>query len=272
VSTKPPAKTSSQLSRLLNNDSRCDAAMSLRIPKIIAHRGAPREAPENTLASFRRAKLAGATWVEFDVALTRDARPVIFHDDGLERTSDGQGLLAEVDFEIVKHLDAGSWFDGQFAGEPIPTLEETLDLLVELGLGFNMELKTDPGREAELAKIAVPLARDMWPSDHPTPLISSFSRIAVAAAREAAPDWPMDVISDRVPAEWRDDAKTLALAAIGANHKHLTREQVMEIRGFGLKLNSYTVNDMDRASLLFQWGVDALFTDVPADMVKRFGV
>jgi glycerophosphoryl diester phosphodiesterase len=93
----------------------------------------------------------------------------------------------------------------------------------------------------------------------------------VAAAREAAPDWPMDVIYDRIPAEWKDDAKTLALAAIGANHKHLSREQVMDIRGSGLKLTAYTVNELDRAAALFQWGVDAIFTDLPGDMVKRFG-
>lgn len=245
--------------------------MSLKIPKIIAHRGSPREAPENTLASFLRAKSAGASWVEFDVALTRDARPVIFHDDALDRTSDGQGLLAETDFEVVKHLDAGSWFDPQFAGEAIPTLEETLELLADLGLSFNMELKTDAGREAELAKIAVPIARDMWPDELPTPLISSFSRISIAAAREVAPEWPMDVIYDRIPTEWKEDAKTLELAAIGANHKHLTREQVMDIRGYGLKLSSYTVNEIERASILFQWGVDAIFTDVPGDMVRHFG-
>lgn len=245
--------------------------VSVTIPKIIAHRGAPREAPENTLASFRRAKALGATWVEFDVALTLDARPVIFHDDELERTSDGQGLLAETEFEAVKHLDAGSWFDRTFAGEPIPTLEETLELLAELGLGFNMELKTDFGREAQLAQVALPLARDMWPANLPTPLISSFARTAVAAAREIAPDWPMDVIYDRVPAEWSEDAKVLELAAIGANHKHLSREQVMEIRGSGLKLSAYTVNETNRAATLFQWGVDAIFTDVPGDMIRRFG-
>jgi glycerophosphoryl diester phosphodiesterase len=241
------------------------------LPKIIAHRGVPREAPENTLASFRRAKQAGARWVEFDVALTRDLRPVIFHDDALERTSDGRGLLAEADFETVKHLDAGSWFDRQFAGEPIPTLEETLELLAELELGFNMELKTDPGREVELAEVAVPLARELWPAALPVPLVSSFSRRAVAAARALAPDWPRDVIYDRIPPEWREDAGSLDLAALGANHKHLTREQVMEIRGAGLKLTAYTVNEIARAATLFQWGVDAIFTDVPGDMVRRFG-
>ncbi len=246
--------------------------MSVTIPNIIAHRGSPREAPENTLASFRKAKAAGATWVEFDVALTKDSRPVIFHDDSLERTSDGQGLLCEMDFEGVKHLDAGSWFARNFAGEHIPTLEETLELLAELELGFNMELKTDPGREAELAKVALPIAIDMWPKHLATPLISSFSRIAIAATRELATAWPLDVIYDRIPAEWSEDAQKLGLAAIGANHKHLTREQVMDIRGSGLKLSAYTVNETERAATLFQWGVDAIFTDVPGEMVRQFGI
>jgi glycerophosphoryl diester phosphodiesterase len=245
-------------------------AVSVTIPKIIAHRGSPREAPENTLASFRKAKAAGATWVEFDVALTKDARPVIFHDDALDRTSDGTGLLRDLDFEGVKHLDAGAWFGPAFAGEPIPTLEETLELLAELGLGFNMELKTDEGREAELARVALPIAIDMWSKGLPTPLISSFSRVAIAAAREITSDWPLDVIYDRIPAEWSDDAQKLGLVAIGANHKHLTREQVMDIRGSGLKLSAYTVNEVERAATLFQWGVDAIFTDVPGEMVQRF--
>jgi len=245
--------------------------VALTLPRVIAHRGAPKEAPENTLVSFRRAHQLGARWIEFDVALTLDARPVIFHDDGLERTSDGQGLLAAATFESVKHLDAGGWFGRAFAGEPVPTLEETLDLAIDLGLGINMELKTDPGREAELATIAMAIARDMWPADRDPPLVSSFSPVAVAAARDVAPDWPMDLIYNQVPATWADDGRALGLVAFGANHKHLTREQVMAIRGAGYKLSSYTVNEVGRAAELFQWGVDAIFTDVPGEMVRKFG-
>lgn len=244
---------------------------ALQLPRVIAHRGAPKEAPENTLASFRRARELGATWVEFDVALTSDARPVIFHDDALDRTSDGHGFLAETDFETVKHLDAGGWFARNFAGEPVPTLEEALDLFIELGLSINMELKTDPGREAELACIAVSIAREMWPADRPPPLISSFAREAVAAARPLAPDWPMDLLYGQVPAEWATDGRDLGLAAFGANHQHLTREQVMSIRGAGYKLSAYTVNDPARAATLFQWGVDAIFSDVPGEMIRKFG-
>lgn len=240
-------------------------------PRIIGHRGSPRAAPENTLASFRRAAADGARWVEFDACLTLDNRVVIFHDDALDRTSDGFGLMADATFETVAALDAGSWFGPAFKGETVPTLEEALEAFADLGLGFNMELKTDTGREAELAAAALPIAADMWTADRPTPLISSFSRQAVAAAKELAPQWPRGLIFDRLPDDWRDIGQTLGLATLNANHKHLTREQVMEVRGAGYAVMAYTVNETARAETLFGWGVDAVFTDVAAEMLQVFG-
>ncbi|MBY0509348.1 MAG: glycerophosphoryl diester phosphodiesterase [Rhodospirillaceae bacterium] len=227
-------------------------------------------APENTLASFRRAAADGATWVEFDAALTLDRRVVIFHDDDLDRTSDGSGPLAGTLFEAVNALDAGSWFGPAFKGEMIPTLEEALDAFASLGLGFNMELKTDPGREVELAATALPIALESWSADRPTPLISSFSRQAVAAAQDIAPQWPRGLIFDRLPEDWAELGKTLGLTTLNANHKNLTREQVMEMRGAGYAVMAYTVNETARAETLFGWGVDAIFTDVPGEMLRVF--
>jgi glycerophosphoryl diester phosphodiesterase len=240
------------------------------IPRIIGHRGSPRAAPENTLASFRRAAQDGAKWVEFDAALTVDARVVIFHDDALDRTSDGHGLLAETAFDVVAALDAGSWFAPAFKGEMIPTLEEALELFASLDLGFNMELKTDAGREVELARAALPIAMDCWPNDKPTPLVSSFSRQALAAAKEVAPHWPRGMLFDRLPEDWREVAKELAVTSLNASHRHLTRTQVMEIRGAGYAVLAYTVNDPGRAEELFSWGVTAIFTDIAGEMVKKF--
>lgn len=240
-------------------------------PRIIAHRGSPRKAPENTLASFRQAAADGARWVEFDVSLTVDRRTVIFHDDELERTSDGIGLLAEAEFEVIALLDAGSWFGPAFKGEMIPTFEETLELLAALDLGCNIELKTDAGREVELAAVALPIAAACWPEDRPTPLVSSFSRQAVAAAKEILPQWPRGFLIDRLPEDWAELGKTLGLATFNANQKHLTREQVMEVRGAGYGVLAYTVNEPARAEILFGWGVDAIFTDIPDEMVKIFG-
>ncbi len=210
-------------------------------------------------------------WVEFDAALTLDSRVVIFHDDTLDRTSDGMGLLSEATFEAVAALDAGSWFGRAFTGEMVPTLEEALELFATLGLGFNMELKTDPGREVELATVALPIAVACWRDHQPTPLVSSFSRQAVAAAKEIAPQWPRGLIFDRLPSDWAEVGETLGLATLNANHKHLSREQVMEVRGAGYAVMAYTVNEPARAETLFGWGVDAIFTDIPGEMLQAVG-
>jgi glycerophosphoryl diester phosphodiesterase len=244
----------------------------IQIPRIIAHRGASGTAPENTLAAFRAAAVAGARWVEFDAVLTQDGRPVVFHDDNLDRTSDGQGPIAETPFEIVKHLDAGSWFDRRFAGELIPTLEEVLETLAALSLGFNMEIKPDRDREAETAHVTLAVLADVWPADAAVPLISSFSRTAVAAAKDSGAPWPRSFLFDRRPDDWRDLGKNLGLFGFGANQTHLDERQVGEMRDAGYRVTAYTVNTPERAALLFNWGVDAVFSDVPAVMVPAFEV
>ena len=242
----------------------------IALPRIIAHRGASGTAPENTLAAFRAAAAAGATWVEFDATLTSDARPVVFHDDELDRTTDGSGLLAETPFETLKHLDAGSWFGASFAGEMVPTLEEVLETLASLSLGFNMEIKPDPGREAETAAISLATVAEGWPEGLPTPLISSFSRVCVSVAKDHAPQLPRSFLFDRRPDDWRDLGATLDLFGFGANQAHLDEPQVHEMKAAGYRLSAYTVNSPERASLLFNWGVDAIFTDHPALLLKHF--
>lgn len=242
----------------------------LPFPFVIGHRGSPKAAPENTLASFRQAAREGATWVEFDVSLTRDGRAVIFHDDELSRTSDGEGLLADTPFAAVRDLDAGSWFGSAFAGETIPTLEEALDLFAELNLAFNMEIKPDRGREVETAEVALAIARDCWPADAPPPLVSSFSRAAVAAAKEIRPEWPRDLLFDRVPEDWAAAGRQLDVISFGASQRHLTAEQVAVMHAAGYGVMAYTVNEIDRAKTLRSWGVDAIFTDVPGTMLTAF--
>jgi glycerophosphoryl diester phosphodiesterase len=96
---------------------------------IIGHRGAPRETPENTLASFRRAFELGADAIELDVRLSRDGAPIVMHDATLERTTDGADSVSQRTLAQLKRLDAGSWFDPKFRGERIPTLEEALALV-----------------------------------------------------------------------------------------------------------------------------------------------
>jgi glycerophosphoryl diester phosphodiesterase len=236
------------------------------IPQIIGHRGAKVNAPENTIASIRRAYEEGARWVEFDVKLTADDVPILIHDATLERTTNGQGDVRNRTLDEIRRLDAGSWFGPAFAGERVPTLAETLDFMAAHGMGFNLEVKPCPGRARETAEIALNLVRERWPSDCPAPIISSFSLDSLDAARKVAPELPRGYLIEKLPVDWRENARTLDCAAIHPNSRHLSRDQVREIKAAGYALLVWTVNDVGRARDLLSWGVDSLITDAPGDI------
>jgi len=237
---------------------------SLSLPPIIGHRGAAALAPENTLASFRAAAALGCRMVEFDVRLSADGIPVVFHDATLDRTSDGHGRVGSRPLADLKRLDAGGWFSPSFLDERIPTLAETLALCLELGLAVNIEIKPDAGAERATAGAALAVATTMWPSELPPPLVSSFSCRALAAAALAAPDWPRGLLLGKRLGDWRDAAARLGVRAIHAAHQAFDAATIADIRQAGLEVLAYTVNDPGRAALLWRWGVAAVFSDNPA--------
>jgi glycerophosphoryl diester phosphodiesterase len=106
--------------------------------KVVAHRGASAESPENTMAAFGRAAELGADAIEFDVHLTADGHPVVMHDQMLDRTTTGTGPVFATIWSDLAELDAGAWYSPEFAGEHIPTLSEVLALEQ---LEFELELK-----------------------------------------------------------------------------------------------------------------------------------
>ncbi len=240
-------------------------------PPVIAHRGASASAPENTLAAFRRAAELGARWVEFDVKLTADGRPVVFHDDTLERTTDGAGRLAETSLADLADLDAGTWFDPDFAGALVPTLEETLDLLADMGLGANMELKPCPGRDVETARVGIDVARAMWPVEAPPLLISSFSRPALRVAREMAPQWPRGLLLGGLTDDWRQEAEAAEAWSVHVDSTLIRARDVAEVVDAGYRVMVYTVNDPGRAANLWDWGIDGIFTDRPEVLLPLAG-
>lgn len=240
----------------------------LDLPRIIGHRGAAAAAPENTLAGFRRAYALGARWVEFDVRLTADGRCVLLHDDLLDRTTDGSGPAAEMTLDQLAVLDAGSWFDPSFAGEPIPTFEETIDLLAELGLGANVEIKPHRGAEAETAEAICRILQASWPDHLPKPLVSSFEYPALETAYRVAPELQRGLLLGRVGSDWRAQAEAIEATTINCDHAKLTEKKAKEVRAAGYPLLAYTVNHAGRAQELFGWGVSAVFTDAP-DQIAR---
>src|SRR5262245_17599925 len=93
---------------------------------VIAHRGASSYAPENTFAAFDLALQMGAHQIEIDVECTSDDYIVVIHDDTVDRTTDGAGLVTDQTLAALRELDAGAWFGAMFAGERIPLFEEVL--------------------------------------------------------------------------------------------------------------------------------------------------
>lgn len=224
----------------------------LLIPRVIGHRGAAARAPENTLAGFRRAAELGCRWVEFDVRLSLDRQPMVFHDDTLERLTGGTGAVAAMPLAELLKLKTG--------GEPIPTLEETLAQLAGLGLGANLEMKADAGQENALATaVAGAIA---YAALLPL-LVSSFSAPAIAAFARHAPAVARGMLTEKLEPDWRAVAARLGVAAIVCDHKTLRPDEASAVRGAGLSLLTYTVNEPGRALELFAWGVDSVISDRP---------
>lgn len=236
---------------------------ALKIPSVIGHRGAARYAPENTLESILTAAEMGVKWVELDVKLTKDSVPIIFHDDDLDRTTNGHGPVAAMNFSDIRDLEAGSWFSDSFAGIKIPTLEEAIDVILEHDLGVNLEIKPCPGREKDTAEAMLDVLARIW--DEPERLlISSFSHVSLEVAMDMAEEWPRGfLMEEEWPDNWKELAEYLNASTINIDGRAVTREQVEEILDLEKPVLAYTINDPQLAKTLRQWGVDSMFTDDP---------
>lgn len=235
----------------------------IKIPKVIGHRGAAGYAPENTIESIHAAADLGVEWVELDVKLTRDQVPIILHDENLLRLTGTNLNVADVDYDFIRQLEAGSWFGESFMGAKIPTLEDALDAIIERKLGLNLEIKPCPGRERETAEVALDILSQIW-DEHDKILISSFQHVSLEAALDVAYDWPRGLL---LPAEWPENwvelAEYLEVSTINLNGNEVTREQIEDALELEMPILAYTINDPMRARELQSWGVDSFFSDTP---------
>jgi glycerophosphoryl diester phosphodiesterase len=240
----------------------------LQFPKVIGHRGAAQRAPENTLAGFRKAAELGCSWVEFDVRLSLDDRPAVFHDDTLDRVTDGTGRVGATPWSDLAARDAGRRFDASYRGERIPSLDEVLALLRQLGLRFDLEMKAEPGRERALAEVVARTLERAWPRELPPPLVTSFEAPALAAFARRAPHLPRGYLVEALPHDWQAQVERLEAAAVICDHHPLSPQGVAAVRRAGYPLLVYTVNHPSRAQELFGWGVDGVISDAPDAIMK----
>ena len=234
-------------------------------PRWVAHRGAGKLAPENTLAAFKLGASHGYTMFECDVKLSADGVPFLLHDDTLERTTNGRGAVPDSTVAQLARLDAGAWRDQTFAGEPVPDFDAAAALCLQLDLFCNVEIKPwAPGGETVATRtgqlVAAACARH-WRQVPAKVLLSSFSAAALAAARARAPQVSRAYLCDDVAQNWRAELARLECVALHCNAGKLTADLAHAIKSEGFGLMCWTVNDTALADTLFGWGVDAICTD-----------
>ncbi|HEY1387418.1 MAG TPA: glycerophosphodiester phosphodiesterase family protein [Ktedonobacterales bacterium] len=233
-----------------------------------AHRGARGHAPENTLLAFDLAFDLGAEAIECDVQCSRDGELVIFHDGTVNRTTNGVGAVAALDFADLRALDAGRvWRIPQ----RIPTLAETLELVRRRGGALNLEIKGESVEEAVgTAEAVEPVLRALGEPLRSRLLISSFAHPAVSRLKERLP-W-LRVATLYSGREWQKADMLATALAMGAEAIHpsvalTTTELAPRAHDAGLRVNVWTANRSTTIRKLIAWGVDGLFSDYPERVI-----
>lgn len=239
-------------------------------PRWIAHRGAGKLAPENTLAAFRLGAAYGWRMFECDVKLSADDLPFLMHDATLERTTNGSGTGGDLRWDALSRLDAGSWFSRSYAGEALPTLEQVARYCRANHLLLNIEIKPTPGTEAHTGSLVAQAAARLWHGAAVPPLLTSFKPDALRAAQAAVPELPRGLLLDELWPGWPDAARTLGCQAIVCNHRLWNANSIAQAHAAGCRTLSYTVNEPADAQRLLALGIDGIITDrvdlfAPAD-------
>ena len=236
---------------------------NVKRPLIFAHRGASKAAPENTLPAFEAAIRLGADGVELDVQYSSDGALVIFHNDTLEKTSDGAGRVTAHTLAELRALDAGSWFGPSFAGTRIPTLDEALDL-IKGKLLVNVELKVLGTLRSGMGADAVKAIRAHGMADQV--VISSFNPFALRQAKGAGPEIECALLLAHDLPSWMRWGFTRRYSR--ADGLHPDSDMVDETysaraRKLDLPVRVWTVDDEAEVRRLIALGVDAIITNVP---------
>lgn len=262
--------------------------------QIIAHRGACSLAPENTLAAARKAfKLDADLW-ELDVCMTKDGELILLHDDTLERTSNVANIYPErapwnvTDFSLeeIRKLDFGSWFNQadpyhqiaagtvsvseqrSYIGEPAPTLREALEFTKANHWKVNVEIKDLSGSERDITIVekVVGLVHDLGMDQ--SVLISSFNHDYLRQVKALAPAIKTGVLVEQGDLDPIRLVTRLNAQAYNPKLGEVTPEEIRQLRGQGIDVYIYTVNDPEDIQFLLSTQASGLFTDFP-HMVKE---
>jgi glycerophosphoryl diester phosphodiesterase len=240
-------------------------------PTIFAHRGASAHAPENTLAAFELAVRQGADAIELDAKLSADGHVVVIHDQTVDRTTDGSGRVRELTLAELRRLDAGSFFDIAYRGEPIPSLEDVFQS-VGVSVHINIELTNYASPADNLPAKVADLVQKYGLEKRV--LFSSFNPLALLRIHKLLPDTPAGLLAlPKWDGAWARSwlGTLIPHQSLHPDYRDVSPSFIRRVQRSGRKVFVYTVNDAEVMRRLFSWNVDGIFTDDPvlARQVQR---
>lgn len=237
--------------------------------KVIAHRGACKVAPQNTMPAFEKGLEIGIDGFETDVHLTSDGVPVLCHDYEIEETSNGHGLITSMTLDELRQYDFGSYFDEKFEGTTIPTLEEFLTLCEDDDVEvMNIEIK--PSKENDMTVVHKTIEAVKAHGLFDKLLISSFSAKMLLESKKIDKNCktaflysPIDKIVVKILFTAARFAKALGLTALHPHYSLVTDKYVAKAHACGIQVNTWTVNKEKDIRRMIKMGVDGIITDYP---------
>ena len=255
------ASTSSRPSLLTLDTIALRPFVTLREPGqpgvVIAHRGDPATAPENTMPAFVSTTNAGAEYFEIDLRLSKDGVPVVIHDKTVDRTTDGTGAVAEMTVDELRALDAGFWFSDAYVDTSIPTLDEVLSHAAAHRTTVVIEYK---GTWSE-AEIHTTLDMIKAAGLEGRVIAQSFSKGTVANVATLAPGLPVGWLTEKINASIVSTAQKIGADAI--NPRHATAHSVALAHRAGLGVFVWTHDEDADWESLTAMGVDGIITNRP---------
>lgn len=238
----------------------------MAFPKIIAHRGVPHIAPENTMASFISAIEMGADGIETDVQQTKDGHLVLIHDEKVDRTTDGKGLVKDFTLDEIRKLSAGVKFNRKFKDQKIPTLEEFLELVEGKDLLINIEIKSGVVLYPGIEKHTI----DMIHKYHldKNIILSSFNHYALVTCKEIDSSIKTGILYMEGLVEPWEYARKIGADALHPFFYTVRPEIIGDMKKSGLIINPFTVDGQREMEAMIDLGVDGIITNYPDRLIK----
>ncbi len=235
--------------------------------RIIGHRGARREAPENTLAGFRHLRSLGIDHVELDVRLSRDNQLVVIHDTTVNSTTNGKGAVREMSAADMGALNAAANFSGWKEATPVPLLRDVLQQWPELE-SIQLEVKTT--HVPDLHIIAAGIAELVDEFDLlDVATVTSMDTQMLAIMHQRAPEIRRGYVAERFTRDPLAMCHLYHCDLLAMNYHRVTPGMVATAQDIGIEFSVWTVNDLNIARRLQDWGVDSIITDVPSLMLQH---